>query len=77
MNEVMQQLASGQLTAVTIIVWTLVAFLIAIAGGAAAGWKLGAKDLGGGVAALIGGMYGPVAAAPGVLAGLIVLACVL
>jgi len=74
MNGLMQQLGSGQLTAFTIIVWTVLAFLLAVAGGAAAGVKLGGKDLGNSLAALMGAMYGPVAAAPGILAGLIVLA---
>ncbi len=70
----MQQLANGQLTAVTVTVWTLIAALLSIASGAVAGMTLAGKDLGNSLAAALGAMYGPVAAVPGILAALIVLA---
>ncbi|GAC1509405.1 MAG: hypothetical protein NVS1B6_16570 [Steroidobacteraceae bacterium] len=76
MNEAMQQLAGGQLNAVTITIWTLLAFVLATAGGAFAGVQLGGKDLGNGLAAAMGAMYGPVAAVPAVLAGLLILALI-
>jgi len=76
MNGITQQLASGQLSVVTIILWTVLAFLLSVAAGAVAGMKLGGKDLGTSLAAMMGGMYGPVAAAPGILLGLIILAFV-
>jgi hypothetical protein len=74
MSEVIHQMASGQFNAITIVLWTLLSFVLAVASGAAAGVKLAGKDLGNDLAALIGGMFGPVAAAPAVLVGLIVLA---
>jgi hypothetical protein len=74
MQDVMQQLASGRLTAITIAVWTSLSIVLSIAAGAVAGIALGGKDLGNSLAALMGAMYGPVAAVPGILIGLIVLA---
>jgi hypothetical protein len=74
MHEVLQQLTRGQLTALTIPVWTCVAIVLSIAAGALAGMQLAGKDLGNSLAALMGAMYGPVAAVPGILLGLIVLA---
>lgn len=74
MGEVMQQLGSGHLTATTILVWTVLSILLSIAAGAAAGMTLAGKDLGNSLAAAMGAMYGPVAAVPGILLGLIVLA---
>ncbi len=74
MNEVMRQLAGGQLTGVTVVVWTLVSLLLSIAAGAVAGITLAGKDLGNSLAAAMGAMFGPVAAVPGILVALIVLA---
>lgn len=76
MSGVIQQVASGHLTAETIFVLTVVSSLLSVAGGAAAGVKLAGKDLGNELAALMGAMFGPVAATPGILVGLIVLAFV-
>ncbi len=70
----MQQLADGRLTMVTVIVWTFIAAVLSIAAGAVAGMTLAGKDLGNSLAAALGAMYGPVAAVPGILAALIVLA---
>lgn len=74
MNAVTQQLAGGELTGITILVWTLLAAVLSIAGGAAAGMALAGKDLGNSLAAAMGALFGPVAAVPGVLIGLVVLA---
>jgi len=74
MHDAWQQLASGRLTAITIAVWTLLSIVLSIAAGALAGMQLAGKDLGNNLAALMGAMYGPVAAVPGILVGLIVLA---
>lgn len=76
MNDALQQIASGRLTAITIPVWTLLSIVLSIAAGALAGMQLAGKDLGNSLAALMGAMYGPVAAVPGILIGLIVLAYV-
>jgi hypothetical protein len=69
----MQQLTTGYLGVATIVVWTLIAAVLAMAGGALAAVKLAGKDLGNPLAALMGVLFGPVAAVPGVLIGLIVL----
>jgi uncharacterized membrane protein len=74
MHDALQQLAGGRLTPITIPVWTLLSIVLSIAAGALAGMQLAGKDLGHSLAALMGAMYGPVAAVPGILAGLIVLA---
>lgn len=76
MNDALQQIAGGRLTAITIPVWTLLSIVLSIAAGALAGMQLAGKDLGNSLAALMGAMYGPVAAVPGILIGLIVLAYV-
>ena len=73
MGSVVHHLASGQLTPATIVVWTLLSVMMSIVGGAAAGVSLAGKDLGNGLAALMGAMYGPVAAVPGILLALIAL----
>jgi hypothetical protein len=76
MQDVMHELVGGRLTAVTVIVWTSLSIVLSIAAGAVAGMALGGKDLGNSLAALMGAMYGPVAAVPGILVGMIVLALI-
>jgi hypothetical protein len=74
MTGLWHQLASGQLTAVTIAIWTCCAFVVATLGGAVAGIVLAGKDLGNDLAGAMGAMFGPTGAVPGVLLGLIILA---
>lgn len=74
MTALWQELAGGQLTVVTIVIWTCCAFLAATVGGALAGIRLAGKDLGRDLAALMGAMFGPTGAVPGILLGLIILA---
>lgn len=76
MHDVLQELAGNRLTAITAAAWTLLSITLSIAAGAVAGITLGGKDLGNSLAALMGAMYGPIAAVPGILVGLIVLAFV-
>jgi len=73
-HDVMLELATGRLTIVTIVMWTLLSIVLSVAAGAIAGLALARKDLGASLAALMGAMFGPVAAVPGILAALIVLA---
>jgi hypothetical protein len=75
-QDLMTQLGAGQLTPVTALLWLLIAGLVAMAGGAVAGIRLAGKDLGTELAAMMGAMFGPTAALPAVLAGLVVLAMV-
>lgn len=74
MGELVQQLANGQLNALTVLIWAVVALLLSMAGGAATGVKLAGKDLGNELAAMMGAMFGPTGALPGVFLGLIILA---
>jgi hypothetical protein len=74
MTSLWHQLASGQLTAVTIVVWTCCGCVVATLGGALAGILLAGKDLGNELAGAMGAMFGPTGAVPGVLLGLIILA---
>jgi hypothetical protein len=66
MQSVLPQLGAALL-------WLAIAFVAAMAGGALAGLRLAGKDLGAELAALMGAMFGPTAAVPAVLVGLIVL----
>ena len=72
----MESLINGQLGAVSIIVWTLGAFVAAMVGGAVSGIALAGKDLGNELAAMMGAMFGPTGAVPGVLIALVILALV-
>ena len=74
MQSLTTQLGAGHVTLVSALCWLLIAWLLAMAGGAVAGIRLAAKDLGTELAAMMGAMFGPTAALPAVLIGLIVLA---
>jgi hypothetical protein len=69
----MQPSTVGHLHAAAIAVWTVASMLVALAGGALSGMLLAGKDLGNSLAAAMGAMFGPVAATPGILVGLLVL----
>lgn len=73
MQMIIQQLGTGSLSFAAIVVWTLIAVVLAMAGGVAAAVKLAGKDLGNPLASMMGVLFGPVAAVPGILLGLIVL----
>ena len=51
----------------------LLALVLALAAGAASGLKIGADALGKELAALMGAFYGPTAALPAVLVGVVIL----
>jgi hypothetical protein len=51
----------------------VLAFVLALAAGAASGVKIGANSLGTGLAAMMGAFFGPTATLPAVLVGLCVL----
>lgn len=72
-KEIMLQLAAGHLNAITVSIWMVLAFALAMAGGALAGVWLAGKDLGNELAAMMGALLGPTGAVPGVVAGLIIL----
>jgi hypothetical protein len=76
MSDIASQMAAGHLGVLTIVAWAIVAFLLALAGGAVTGVKLAGKDLGNELAAMMGAMFGPTAAVPGIVVGLIVLSLI-
>ncbi len=73
MQGLIQQLGSGALGIGSILAWTSIALVLAMAGGAIAAIPLAGKDLGIVLASLMGMLFGPVAAVPGILVGLLVL----
>ncbi|MCG5057226.1 MAG: hypothetical protein KA714_04280 [Limnoraphis sp. WC205] len=66
-------LLAGEITLLTGIVWLAVAGAVSIVGGAIGGILLARKDLGLGLSAMIGGLFGPVGVLPAIALGLIVL----
>ena len=73
MQDVMTQLAAGQLTPVTVVVWTLLALVLGVAGGVLGGLKMGGKEIGHDLAAMMGALFGPSAVAPAVFCALLYL----
>ena len=55
------------------IFWLAVASVISIIGGAIGGIWLAGKDLGYGLAAMIGGLFGPAGVIPAIIVGLAIL----
>ena len=66
-------LATGEITILTGIFWLEVASVISIIGGAIGGIWLAGKDLGYGLAAMIGGLFGPAGVIPAIIVGLAIL----
>ena len=61
------------MTLISLLGLLLLALVLALAAGAASGLKIGADALGKDLAALMGAFYGPTAALPAVLVGLVIL----
>ena len=61
------------MTAMTVLELIVLAFVLALAAGAASGLKIGAEALGKELAAMMGAFFGPTAALPAVLVGLPIL----
>lgn len=74
MDSLAQQLAVGHLTPATGLILLVLTLVLSIAGGAITGIVLAGKDLGNQLAALMGAMFGPTAAIPAALVGLLLLA---
>jgi hypothetical protein len=68
-----QSLASGEINFATAAVWLIVALLCGAGAGALSALKLAGKDIGNELALMMGSVFGPLAALPGILIGLIVL----
>tara|TARA_R110002074_G_scaffold402220_2_gene604833 strand:+ start:121955 stop:122185 length:231 start_codon:yes stop_codon:yes gene_type:complete len=72
-SEITNLLMMGDLTALTIIIWAIVALFVGAIGGAIGGIIVGGEHLGNELAAMMGAFYGPIAALPGVVIALLVL----
>ncbi|MBL4682279.1 MAG: hypothetical protein JKY88_16365 [Pseudomonadales bacterium] len=73
MEEIINALATGEITLITCVVWSCIAVVIGAIGGAIGGIIVGGKHIGYELAAMMGGFYGPIAVVPGVLLALIIL----
>lgn len=60
------------MTAMQWVGWIVLALVLALGAGAASGVKIGAEALGKELAALMGAFFGPTAALPAVVVGLVV-----
>ena len=74
MESIINELITGQINWGTGAVWYVIALIIGAIGGAIGGIIVGGEHLGKELAAMLGAFYGPMAAAPGVLVALIILA---
>lgn len=72
-QEVFTSLMAGDLNLTTGFVWFLVTAAISMIGGAIGGMMLAGRDIGYQFSALLGGLFGPAGAIPGVVLALIVL----
>jgi hypothetical protein len=70
---IFNSLLTGEITLITCAIWYCIALAIGAAGGAIGGIIVGGEHLGNDLAAMMGGFFGPLAAAPGVLLALIIL----
>lgn len=71
MNELLTSVMSGELSALTVLIWVLIGVPLGFGGGAIGGLLVGAKDIGSELAAMMGGFYGVVIAMPGIVIALI------
>ena len=76
MEDLWNQLATGNITVLTVPVWFVVALILGAAGGAIGGMLVGAAHLGKPLSAMMGSFFGPIGTAPGVLLGLVILALI-
>lgn len=72
-NDFLHGLVEGDINLITGLVWLAFAAAVSVVGGAIGGVILAGKDLGNRLAAMIGGLFGPVGVIPAVLLGLLIL----
>jgi len=72
-EDTINSLIAGEITLITCAIWYCIALAIGAVGGAIGGIIVGGKHMGNELAAMMGGFFGPIAAAPGVLLALIIL----
>lgn len=73
MDLLVQQMNNGELTAITIVLWVVLAGLVGAVGGCIGASVLGGKHLGKELVIMMGAPFGALAAAPGVLLALLLL----
>ena len=76
MQDILTMITSNEITLVSSIIYIVIALLVSAIGGAIGGIIIGGKHLGNDLAAMMGSFYGPIAAVPGALIALIVLALI-
>lgn len=76
MQSVVEEMARGGVTWTTGGLFCLLALALGAAGGAVGGVLIGGKHIGYRLSAMMGMVFGPIAALPGVLAALLVLSMV-
>jgi len=73
MTDFLTSLGTGEINLMTGLIWFALAAGLSVVGGAIGGILLAGKDLGYQLAAMIGGLFGPVGVIPAVIVGLVVL----
>lgn len=73
MTDFLTSLGTGEINLMTGLIWFILAAGLSVVGGAIGGILLAGKDLGYQLAAMIGGLFGPVGVMPAVIVGLVVL----
>ena len=69
----LETIMNAELTWLNAVAWYVIALVVGVIGGAIGGIIIGGKDLGFGLASMLGMFFGPMAAAPGVLLAFVVL----
>lgn len=70
-QDLISSFTAGDINLATGMIWLAVAILVSIGGGAIGGMLLAGKDLGYRLAAMIGGLFGPLAVIPATMLGLL------
>ena len=72
-QELLTNLAAGEINLATGLVWLILAAFVSLTGGAIGGMILAGKDLGYKFSAILGGIFGTASVIPATLVGLFVL----
>jgi hypothetical protein len=73
MESLLNSLNTNHITTETVLVLLLISFCAGSIGGALSALKLGGAIVGNDLALFMGGFFGPIAAVPGILIGLVIL----
>ena len=72
-QELLTNLAAGEINLITGLVWVILAALVSLFGGAMGGMLLAGKDLGYKFSAILGGIFGTASVIPATIVGLFVI----